>query len=99
MIALVTDSSTQVPVSLCERYGIHVVPITVVVDGHPYQEGVDLDPDVFLERLRAGATVSTAAPSPGQIAEVYREVAAAGATQIVSVHAGAGLSAVLSAAG
>lgn len=98
MIGLVTDSNTQLPNGLRDRYGIRVVPLTVVIDGTAYHEGVDLDPAEFLARSRAGATMSTAAPSPGQFAEVYGELAAAGAERILSVHVGAQLSATLEAA-
>ena len=98
MIALVTDSNTQLPPGLRDRYRIRVVPMTIVVDGVAYLEGVDLDPVLFLRRLRAGAEMSTAAPSPGHFAAVYAEAAAAGAERIVSVHVGADLSGTLGSA-
>ncbi len=98
MIGLVTDSSTQVPALLRERYGIMVVPLTIVVDGAAYLEGVDLDTAEFVARMSSGAAVSTAAPSPGQFAQAYGELAAAGAEAIVSVHVGSELSGTLGAA-
>ncbi|HEY4401343.1 MAG TPA: DegV family protein, partial [Acidimicrobiia bacterium] len=64
MIGLVTDSNAQLPDNLRERYQVAVVPLTIVVDDHPYQEGVDITAAEFYERLAAGASVSTAAPSP-----------------------------------
>ncbi|MGH9094147.1 MAG: DegV family protein, partial [Acidimicrobiales bacterium] len=39
-----------------------------------------------------GASVSTAAPSVGEVAEAYRQAADGGATAIVSVHVGSALS-------
>ncbi len=98
MIALVTDSSTQVPPLLRDRYGITVVPLTIVIDGTAYLEGVDLDTAEFVSRMRSGASVSTAAPSPGQFAQAYGEMAASGAEGIVSVHVGSELSGTLGAA-
>lgn len=97
MIGLVTDSNAQLPDDLRERYQVAVVPLTVVVDDHPYQEGVDITAAQFYERLGAGASVSTAAPSPGAVLELYEQQAAAGATEILSIHIGSNTSATVNA--
>lgn len=96
MIALVTDSNAQLPVALRDRFGVRIVPLTVVVDGDERLEGVDLHADEFYARLAGGATVSTAAPSPGRVREVLRDAAAAGATEILAVHIGSSTSATVS---
>ena len=96
-IALVTDSNAQLPPELRDRYDVRVVPLTVVVDGEPYQEGVNLPSAEFYARLAAGAEVSTAAPSPGDVIGVYEAAAAAGATEILSVHIGSNTSATVNA--
>ena len=98
MIGLVTDSSSQLPPALRERFGVQVVPLTIVVDGHEYDEGVDLTAAEFYERLAAGAEVSTAAPSPGRILEAWQASAAAGATEILSIHIGSNTSATVTSA-
>lgn len=95
--ALVTDSSAQLPAALRARYAVRVVPLTVVLEGQPFQEGVDLTTADFYARLRAGAEVSTSAPSPGDVLAVYEEAAAGGATEILSVHIGANTSATVNA--
>jgi DegV family protein with EDD domain len=97
VIGLVTDSNAQLPGDLRERYQIAVVPLTVVVDGHPYQEGVDITAAEFYERLASGASVSTAAPSPGAVLTAYEQLAAAGATEILSIHIGSNTSATVNA--
>jgi DegV family protein with EDD domain len=97
MIGLVTDSNAQLPVDLRERYQVAVVPLTVVVDDQPYLEGVDITTAEFYERLAAGASVSTAAPSPGAVLAVYEQQAEAGATEILSVHVGSNISATVNA--
>lgn len=95
MIALVTDSSSQIPPVLRDRFGVRVVPLTVVLDGFPYREGVELTTEEFYTRLATGASVSTATPTPGDVLEVYEEAAEAGADEILSVHIGSEVSAVL----
>jgi DegV family protein with EDD domain len=100
MIRVVTDSNSQLPDELADRFGIAVVPLTVTVDGTPYLEGVELDADAFYDRFAGGATpaVSTSQPSPGLFAETYARLAGEGATEILSVHIGAALSGTLNCA-
>ncbi len=97
MIGLVTDSNAQLPPDLRERYQVGVVPLTVVVGGRPYREGVDITSAEFYERLGSGAEVSTAAPSPGEVLEVYEQAASGGATEVLSIHIGSNTSATINA--
>jgi DegV family protein with EDD domain len=99
VIGLVTDSNSQLPPQLAERYGVEVVPLSVTVDGEEYLEGVDLDAGAFYARFRRGRpTVSTAQPSPGRFAEAYEAAAAKGATEILSVHIGSSVSGTVNSA-
>ena len=99
MIAIVTDSNSQAPPSLVERFQLTVVPLTVTVDGRDYLEGVDLDADEFYARFERGVpSVTTAQPSPGQFADAYRALAAAGAEEILSVHIGSNVSGTVNSA-
>jgi DegV family protein with EDD domain len=98
VIALVTDSSAQLPADLRDRYGVRVVPLTIVVDGEDFAEGVDLTSDEFYRRLAAGAVVSTAAPSPGRFLEAYQSAADEGADAVLSIHIGSNTSATTDAA-
>jgi DegV family protein with EDD domain len=97
VIGLVTDSNAQLPADLRERFQVGVVPLTVVVGGQPYREGVDITTGDFYERLADGAEVSTAAPSPGEVLALYEEAASAGATEILSIHIGSNTSATVNA--
>jgi DegV family protein with EDD domain len=97
MIGLVTDSNAQLPADLRDRYQVAVVPLTVVIDDRPYLEGVDITTVEFYERLEAGASVSTAAPSPGAVLTTYEQLAEAGATEILSVHVGSNTSGTVNA--
>lgn len=99
-VGLVTDSNSQLPAELADRYGVEIVPLTVVVDGVDHAEGVDLDADAFYASFAGGRTpqVSTSQPSPGRFAEAYRRVADAGATEILSIHIGSSMSGTLNSA-
>jgi DegV family protein with EDD domain len=101
VLGICTDSGAQLPAELVSRYGIVVVPLTVTVDGVDHLEGVDLDADDFYDRFARGhkPSVQTAAPPPGRFLEAWGELAAQGATAIVSVHTGSEVSATIDAAG
>jgi DegV family protein with EDD domain len=98
VIGLVTDSNSQLTEGLRARYDVRVVPITVVVNGVAYREGVDLTVDAFYEALEQDSQISTSTPAPGEFLAAYLDAAAAGATEVVSVHVGANTSATISAA-
>ncbi len=97
-IAVVTDSSAQLSTDECGRHRIHVLPITVVLDGRAHLEGVELDVDEFYGRLASGVEVSTSQPSPGQFLDLWSQLAEAGADHVISVHLGEALSGTLNAA-
>ncbi|MEX2628004.1 MAG: DegV family protein [Ilumatobacteraceae bacterium] len=100
MIAICTDSNSQLPAELRDRFDVEVVPLTVTLDGIDHLEGVDLDADAFYAAFAEGHTpeVSTSQPSPGRFVEAYRRLADRGATAIVSVHVTAAMSGTLGAA-
>jgi DegV family protein with EDD domain len=96
-IALVTDSNSQLPATLRERFAVHVVPVTVTIDDVAYREGIDLTTAEFYLLLNNAKKVTTAAPAPGQVLEIYEAAAAKGATSVLGVHTGSNVSAVLGA--
>ena len=100
MIGICTDSSSQLPAELAQRFGIEVVPLTVTVDDIDYLEGVDLDADGFYEKYAHGVCpiVSTSQPSPGQFAVAYEELAARGCNEILSIHVASSVSGTINAA-
>ena len=100
MIGICVDSNSQLPVSLAERYGIVVVPLTVTVDGVDHLEGVDITETEFYAAWADGRTpeISTSQPSPGRFLEAYRELIARGATEILSIHVAEAMSGTINSA-
>ncbi len=94
-VGLVTDSSSQLASSLAPE--VVVVPVAIVVDGEVADE-TSLDTDLFYDRLAAGAAVTTAAPGPGRFTLAYEELAARGATVVLSLHLDERVSGVVAAA-
>ncbi len=85
-VAVVTDSTASLGADAARR-GVRVVDLQVVVNGVSHPES---DPEVSGRRvaqaLRSGAVVSTSRPAPEAFASLYEELAAGGATAVVSVH-------------
>jgi DegV family protein with EDD domain len=91
-VAVVTDSTAYLPSELIDRYGIAVVPVSVVVDGAAYDEGVDITALEVADALRRRASVTTSRPTPARFLAAYSAAAQAGATHIVSAHLSADMS-------
>jgi fatty acid kinase fatty acid binding subunit len=85
-VAIVTDSTADLPPQLARSRSISVVPLTLHFDGRSLLDGVDITPTEFYRRLPS-ATIhpTTSQPSPGQFAETYSSLLA-DHTEVVSVH-------------
>jgi DegV family protein with EDD domain len=97
---IVTDSGTDVCVPPEERgeLGIHVVPLTVMLEARSYREGLDIEVGEFYRLLASTDSLPiTSQPSAGEFAEVYRRLAATD-PDILSIHISSGLSGTLNAA-
>jgi len=100
MIKIVTDSTADVPKELLEKYDIRVVPINIHFDTEAYQEGIGIDRPTFFRKFEEYPAIPTSSqPSPGQFAEVYKELSEQGhsilCVLITSKHSGTYQSAVL----
>jgi len=77
---------------------IHLVPLTIHLEGKSYRSGVDIQPDEFYRLLAATDSMpTTSMPSAGEFAELYRRLAATD-PEILSIHISSGLSGTINAA-
>ena len=98
-IALVTDSTADIPADLLEKYRIRVVPNILVIDGATVLDDENFSRQDFYRRLPAMKTVpTTAAASVGAYQELYEELLNQGAQQIVSIHTSSQLSGIYNSA-
>jgi len=85
-IAIVTDSSVNVPAGVREECGMHVVPLNTIFNGEVFRDGIDITPTRFYELLRAASELpTTSQPSTGDFVEVYSRLSQE-ADAIVSIH-------------
>jgi DegV family protein with EDD domain len=98
-LGLVTDSTSDLPLDLVERFGIEVVPTILVIEGKQYADGAGISRNDFYTRL-PGMKIfpTTAAPSIGDFSTRYQKLFNAGCDHVVSVHAAAQLTAICSVA-
>ncbi len=95
MIAIITDSTCDVPESLLERYGITVVPAMVLWAGRQYRDRIDLQPEDFYRRLASQAERPTSStPSQEEFQEAYRAAVARGAEALVVLTVSSAMSGV-----
>jgi DegV family protein with EDD domain len=87
MIKIVTDTTCDLPPAMVEEYDITVVPINIQFGTETYQEGVDMDWDLFYRKIEEmGILPTTSQPSIGAFADTYRRLAREGADAIISTH-------------
>ncbi|MDQ2757220.1 MAG: DegV family protein [Actinomycetota bacterium] len=87
-IAVVTDSTAYLPRELLAAAAsrITVVPLHLVVGGDDLRERVDVSVADLAAALRTFTPVSTSRPTPAAFLDCYEQLAAEGATGVVSVH-------------
>lgn len=91
---IVTDSGTNVQLTPqeCERLNVHIVPLSVTLDGHNYREGIDLDAAHFYPLLASSQSLpTTSQPAVGEFVSLY-ETLAKEDNEILSIHMSSGLS-------
>ena len=97
-VALVTDSTADLPADIVRRAGISVVPLTVSLDGKSYLDGVEIGPDEFYTLLaRSREAPTTSQPPPHKFAQVYQHLLAEH-EQVLSIHISERLSGTLASA-
>ena len=76
-VAIVTDSTADLPTALRERHGIAMVPLNAHFGDETFRDQIDITTDEFMARLaRASALPRTSQPSPARFEETFRALAA-----------------------
>ncbi len=91
-VAIVTDSSADLPDGVLDRHHIVLVPLQVMFGAETFRDRVELKPEEFYRRLRSAKTLpTTSQPTPGDFVAAFRDARAA-ADEVVAVLLAAGLS-------
>lgn len=74
-VKIITDSTARLTPEEVAQYDISVVPLTVMIDGTVYHDGVSITPSEFIEKMAASKNLpTTSQPSLGAFTEVYETV-------------------------
>jgi DegV family protein with EDD domain len=98
-IGLVCDSTCDLGPKWLAEHDVVMVPLKVYFGEKTYLDWLDLTPDAFYKELAASSVLpKTSQPSPAEFATVYRDLADAGCTEIVSIHLTSALSGTMESA-
>lgn len=85
-IALLTDSTCDLPRTLQEQYAITVIPLSVIWGDEQLRDGVDIQPEVFYERLVSDPVYpTTSQPTPQDFLDAYERVQQQDAREVVVI--------------
>jgi DegV family protein with EDD domain len=91
-VAVVTDSTADLPAGVARAHGVSVVPLQIVIGAQSRPEGVEVDAEAVAQALRAHIRVRTSRPNPAAFLAAYQHAAEAGASGVLSLHLSAHMS-------
>ena len=90
-VAFLTDSCSDIPQELTDKYGIDVIGFHIMLDGKEYLERKDMTNDQFYEMMRQSKSVpTTAAITQLEWVDIYAKYVDAGIQDLVHLCINAG---------
>ncbi|HEX6432639.1 MAG TPA: DegV family protein, partial [Gemmatimonadales bacterium] len=97
-VAVVTDTSSDLPDPVLDQHRIVMVPLQVVFGESTFRDRVELKPEEFYRRLRTATELpTTSQPAPADFIQAFRD-AGQEAEEVVAVLLGSSLSGTFQAA-
>ncbi|MGI5997340.1 MAG: DegV family protein [Lutispora sp.] len=85
-IKIITDSTSDLPKGIAEKYDIEVLPLTIFFDKDEYRDWLDIAPKAFFERMRNSEKLPTTSQvNPNSFQEKY-ELYLKDYDHIISIH-------------
>jgi len=73
-IKVITDSTSDLPKGVAEKYDIEVLPLTIFFDEDEYRDWIDIAPKAFYERMRKAEKLPTTSQvNPNSFKEKYEQ--------------------------
>lgn len=89
--AIVTDSTAYIPLEVREKYDIHMIPLTVILDTGVYEEERELRAAEFYEIIKTKDLPTTSQPPIGKFVELFEKLSES-YDEVISVHLSSGIS-------
>ena len=96
-VGIVTDSIACLPPEIIKEYDIRIIPVPLNINGKPYRDGVDIEPEGFWKIFNEVKEFTTGAPALSIYTDMFSEVART-YDGIVATFVSQGLSAIGEAA-
>ena len=91
-IALVTDSTSYMPEELLKKYNISIAPQVLIWGDKTYNDGVDIKPQEFFEKLKTAKIMpTTSQASPATIHPIFQGLVDQG-FDVIAIHVSSKLS-------
>ncbi|WP_456274323.1 DegV family protein [Bacillus sp. AK031] len=85
-VKIVTDSTVDLSKEEIEKYGIHVVPLSISIEGETFLDRIDITPKEFMEKMKqSGELPKSSQPPAGEFAQLYDELGKDGSI-VLSIH-------------
>ncbi|EKI4502454.1 DegV family EDD domain-containing protein, partial [Staphylococcus pseudintermedius] len=88
---IVTDSTSDLSHEYLKQHNIHVIPLSLTIDGKSYTDQVDISSSEYIDHIENDADVKTSQPPIGRFIETYEQLAQDD-VEIISIHLSSGLS-------
>ena len=84
MIKIIADSTCNLSQEVLKRYDIRVAPISIQFKEETFEEGIDIDHDLFYRKIdEMGIIPTSSQPTPAWFARYYQELSEQGHTILV----------------
>ncbi len=90
-VAIMTDSTCDIPLEIIAEYGIKVVPLRILYENEEYRDKIDISAEEVYERLPREIP-STSLPSPEDVLALFADLKEKGFTHVIAIHISSGLS-------
>ncbi|KAA3642293.1 MAG: DegV family protein [Chloroflexi bacterium] len=86
-VAIVIDSTTNLPLDVMKQYDIREIHSVVIWSGEELLDRVDIQPTEFYQRLSTAAEMpTTSQATPGEAKEVLEQLASEGVKDVLAIH-------------
>jgi DegV family protein with EDD domain len=88
-VQLVTDSASDIPKALIDKYNIEVVPLNIIFDNQSYKDQIEIDTHTFYEMMSRNKELpKTSQPTPQAFAEAFRKAHVRGPVLCITLSSG-----------
>lgn len=90
-IALITDSSCDLPMDIINKYSIYTLPLRVIYPDREYRDNIDITPEEIYSRM-PDEIPKTSMASASDTIEIFENLRKEGIKNILSINISSGLS-------